>query len=431
MSDGATGTPQTDAKPDGYIPVRKAELAAAMAEANALAPQDAEVFPSVLKLLGALLHHEAHERLEALKALYDPLDPEAPAPRCDEGQPAFDAFESAMIDALTRANFIEIDHDTVQTREATKLLTGLSIKPSRAAIRRIRFFARGAWPQKLSVRTVMGLRQSAIDAEIMSDVVVLVGFKARDEMAKDDVRAFAKMRRGVRSGASLVKHFRNVATAELVTLHPGARPNMRGRDQVFLAAPAIIAGTPILLNIVPAMSVLFAVLSAYFGAHGVIEQDKLKSALAAMSGLAAVGAFVMRQRLKYETQTLRYQKRLADTVYFRNIANNTGVIDLVVGAGEEQDVKEAFLAYWILRCAQQPLEKAEIDRRAEAFLRDAFGLDLDFEVQDALDKLERLDLVQRDGDIYTARPAPEALSTLDAKWDGVFNFVSTPAAQAT
>src|SRR5262249_1205990 len=154
--------------------------------------------------------------------------------------------------------------------------------------------------------------------------------------------------------------------------------------------------------------------------HGVIEQDKLKSAVAAISGLAAVGAFVMRQRLKYETQTLRYQKRLADTVYFRNIANNTGVIDLVVGAGEEQDVKEAFIAYWILRCDQQPLQKEEIDARAEAFLLARFGLDLDFEVQDTLDKLERLDLVTRNGDAYTACSAPEALAILDARWDNMF-----------
>jgi hypothetical protein len=433
MSDGAARTEQLKLgeKPDGYIPVRKAELAEAIASAGGLPGADADDFPQVLKLLGALLHHEAHDRLEALKALYDPLDPEAPPPRCDEGEPAFAAFETAMVEALTRANFVEIDHDTVQTREATKLLTGLSIKPSRAAIRRIRFFARGARPQKLSVRTVMGLRQSSIDAEMMSDVVVLVGFKARSEMAREDVREFARMRRGVRSGASLVKHFRNVATAELVTLHPGARPNMRPRDQVFLAAPAIIAGTPILLNIGPALTVLLAVLSAYFGAHGVIEQDKLKSGIAALSGLLAVGAFVMRQRLKYETQTLRYQKRLADTVYFRNIANNTGVIDLVVGAGEEQDLKEAFLAYWILRCADAPLEKSEIDRRAEQFLAERFSINLDFEVQDALDKLERLDLVRREGDIYTSCSASEALAKLDARWDGVFNFLKTRPAQAT
>src|SRR5690606_28117096 len=139
-----------------------------------------------------------------------------------------------------------------------------------------------------------------------------------DEIGRDDGRAFAKMRRGVRPGAALVKHFRSVATPELVTLHPGAKPSMRPRDQVFLAAPAIATGVPVLLNIWPAITVLFAVLAAYFGAQGVIEENELKRALAAVSGLVAVGAFVMRQRLKYEAQTLRYQKQLADTVYFRN-----------------------------------------------------------------------------------------------------------------
>jgi hypothetical protein len=226
----------------------------------------------------------------------------------------------------------------------------------------------------------------------------------------------------VRPGAALIKHFRNVATAELVTLHPGARPSMRPRDQVFLAAPAIVAGAPVLLNLWPALTVIFAVLAAYFGARGVIEQSELRRALAAASGLIAVGAFVMRQRMKYETQGLRYQKQLADTVYFRNLANNTGVIDLVVGAGEEQDVKEALIAYWALRRAGGTLTKGEIDVAAEAFLRARFGIEIDFEVSDALAKLERLELVFRDGDRINALQPAEALAKLDARWDGLFKF---------
>ena len=232
------------------------------------------------------------------------------------------------------------------------------------------------------------------------------------------------MRRGMRPGAALIKHFRNVAAAELVTLHPGARPSMRPRDQVFLAAPAIVAGAPVLLNLWPALTVIFAVLAAYFGARGVIEQSELRRALAAASGLIAVGAFVMRQRMKYETQSLRYQKQLADTVYFRNLANNTGVIDLVVGAGEEQDLKEALVAYWALRRAGGELSKDEIDKAAEAFLRDQFGLAIDFEVSDALAKLERLELVSRNGDRITALAPAEALARLDARWDGLFKFAT-------
>lgn len=414
MTEGMT--PQ--GRRDGFIAARKAELATAIAAENG-----GEGLSDIFKLLGALLHHEAHERLEALKALYDPLDPDAPPSRRNVSVGAFEAFESALSETLTRANFTEIDPHTVQTRTTTKLLTGLNIKPASAGLRRVRYFARGVRAEQVIHKTWFGLKKRAIDTEVMSDVVVLVGFKAEDEGVKGaDRKALRKMRRGVRQGAALVKHFRHVADAELVTLHPGATPSMLRRDQAMLAAPAIVAGTPVLLNLWPALTVLFAVLAAYFGAQGAIEDSELKRAIAAISGLVAVGAFVMRQRLKYEAQTLRYQKQLADTVYFRNLANNAGVLDLLVGAGEEQDVKEAFLAYWALRRANAPLAKGEIDKAAEAFLRERFGLELDFEIQDALAKLERLGLVTRAGDTYTAVAPQDALTRLDAAWDGLFNF---------
>jgi hypothetical protein len=419
MSEGTT----TPTRRDGYIAVRKAELAEAIAAAGP--PGEAADTVEMMKLLGALLHHEAHAELEALKALYDPLDPDAPPSRRDVSLPAFEALERDLGDALARANFTEIDPDTVQSREATKRLTGLAIKPSAAGTRRVRFFARGAHSETLEFKRWFGLKRERLEVQSMNDVVVLVGFKAEDEAAqREDRKALKHMRRGVRHGAALIKHFRNVAGPELVTLHPGAKPSMRPRDQAMLAGPAVVAGVPVLLNIWPALTVIFAVLAAYLGAQGVIEENELKRALAAVSGLVAVGAFIMRQRLKYEAQTLRYQKQLADTVYFRNIANNSGVLDLLIGAGEEQDAKEAFLAYSVLRREAQPLVKAEIDNFCEAFLRERFGLEIDFEIQDALGKLERLGLVSHEGETYSAVAPAEALVKLDAAWDGLFCFSS-------
>lgn len=407
---------------DGYIATRKQELAAALLAESGLAAPEAARLGDVLKLLGAFLHFEAAAQSEQLKALYDPIEPDAPLARRDLRPAAFDLFETALIETLTRANFTEIEADDVNTAEATKHLTGLNIKPSRAGIRRVRFFARGVRPETIIVKSWFGLSKRVIETDMMADVVVLVGFKGDTEIDRADKRAFAHMRRGVRPGAVLVKHFRNVAAPELVTLHPGATPSMRPRDQVFLAAPALAAGVPVVLNLWPALTILFAVLAAYLGARGAIEESELKRALAAVSGLVAVGAFVMRQRLKYEAQTLRYQKRLADTVYFRNLANNAGVIDLLVGAGEEQDTKEAFLAYAVLLRAGRAFARSDLDRAAEDFLRTRLNVVLDFDIGDALSKLERLNLIVRTGDAYSAVPPDEALARLDAAWDGLFNF---------
>lgn len=419
MTDELIASPP--ARLDGYIPGRKADLAAAIA-AQAEADPDAATMKEVLRLLGALLHHGAHDELEQLKALYDPLDPDAPPAKRDSTPEAFALFEAAMIAALERANFREIEAENVQTREATKHLTGLSIKASLAGIRRIRFFARGQRQDKFEIKEWFGLKKRIVESEVMNDVVVLVGFKAAGEIGKSDRGAFAKMRRGVRPGSALVKHFRNVAAPELVTLHPGAKPSMRGRDQVFLAAPALAGGVPVLLNLWPALTVLAAVAAAYFTAGQVIDNERLTRAVGALGGLVAVGAFVMRQRMKLEATTLRYQKRLADTVYFRNLANNAGVIDLVIGQGEEQDAKEAYLAYCTLRRAGRPMAKGEIDNSAEEFLKTHLGQDVDFEIQDALKKLEHLGLVTRNGDAYSAVTPAEALNRLDAAWDALFSF---------
>ncbi len=416
------GTNAPSGRSDGYIAVRKAELVRAIGEEPGMPAGDGAAMAQLFDLFAALLHHHAHADLEALKTLYDPLDPDAPPSRRDVSVAAFEAFEAALTETLTTANFTEIDPDTVQTREATKHLTGLSIKPSLAGIRRVRYFARGLRAEQMERKSWFGLRTRRIDAQVMNDVVVLVGFKGEEEIVRSDRKAFASMRRGVRPGAAIVKHFRNVASPELVTLHPGARPSMLRRDQFFLAAPAVATGVPVLLNLWPALTVLFAVLAAYFGASGVIEDSELRRALAAISGLIAVVAFVMRQRLKYETQTLRYQKQLAETVYFRNLANNAGVLDLLVGAGEEQDVKEAIIAYGMLRRAARSLAKGEIDNFAEAFLKDRFGLEIDFEIHDAIGKLERIGLVTREGDAYLPVAPNEALLKLDAAWDNVFSF---------
>ncbi len=110
----------------------------------------------------------------------------------------------------------------------------------------------------------------------------------------------------------------------------------------------------------------------------------MKTAFAAMSGLVALVGFVMRQWLRYQRQSLKYQKELTDNIYFRNVNNNAGIFDYMIGAAEEQECKEAFLAYYFLRTATTAPTQAELDARIEQWLAATFAVDVDFEVDDAL-----------------------------------------------
>jgi hypothetical protein len=92
---------------------------------------------------------------------------------------------------------------------------------------------------------------------------------------------------------------------------------------------------------------------------------------------------------------------------------------------------EAFLAYYFLSTAPSPLTEDELDRCIEAWLQETFSIDIDFEVDDALAKLDRLGLLKRDGERLTVSSPADALARLDYQWDNYFQYnIASPAAAA-
>jgi hypothetical protein len=151
-----------------------------------------------------------------------------------------------------------------------------------------------------------------------------------------------------------------------------------------------------------------------------VHENDTREALAAVSALVALGGYLTRQWLKYQRQSLKYQKEISDNVYFRNIDNNAGALDYIVGSAEEQECKEAFLAYYFLATAGAPMTQSVLEQQVEAWLKDALRADVDFEVTEALAKLECLALLRRDGEMLAVLPLDEALAALDRRWAGFF-----------
>ncbi len=149
--------------------------------------------------------------------------------------------------------------------------------------------------------------------------------------------------------------------------------------------------------------------------------------------MAVLLGLFFRMIMGYLRTVQRYNARMISELYDKNLDNHTGVLQYLVDSIEEQEYKEAVLAYYMLWLQEQPMTEAQLDGAIEEFLKQYFeGLEIDFEVDDALKKLvirpdqerdaHHLPLIEQfqapDGEIYyRALPLPEALEIMDAKWD--------------
>src|SRR5258708_26223927 len=218
-------------------------------------------------------------------------------------------------------------------------------------VRAVRFFRRGHHHETIETASWLGLRREAHDVVVYDDLILFVAMKPEAQIASKQHKKRLKERK-MRAGSVLIKYFRNIAAKDLNALFPNVRVVMSTLDKLVLSVPALAGGIPILLLLASTISVLFLVIGFYLGLVAAIEQSHLKTAFAAMSGLVALGGFIMRQWLRYQAQSLKYQKELTDNIYFRNVNNNAGIFDYMIGAAEDQECKEAVLAYYFLRTAK-------------------------------------------------------------------------------
>jgi hypothetical protein len=413
---------------DQFIPIRKSAILNALIEHGSIAGAEArEQFVQLCKLLGAIFHYEYFEWLEKLRDDYYYFDPDIAA----DGRPDPQTLESArteLLDTLNKvlkgANYKELSLDEIEKAHADRPVLRVKVETTMENYHQVRFFRRGHHKELVDVRKWFGLRKRLIETWVFDNVVLMVTIKLPNEIkSKRQLKNLESSQ--LRPGSILIKYFRQIATTDLHMLFPKVRVVMNLYDKLTIAVPALAGGVPLLANVLPTLTVLFLVAGFYLGLTGPVEHEQVVKAFAALSGLAAIGALIMRQRLKYERLSLKYQKQISDHCYYRNVSNNAGIFDYIVGAAEEQECKEAFLAYYFLLAASDPPDQAALDAHIEEWLKTTFGVDIDFEVDDALAKLERLGLLKRDDEKLSILALDEALVLLDQRWDNFFLFANS------
>jgi hypothetical protein len=405
---------------DRFIPVRKSDILDALIERGALVGSEAcDKFRRLCAMLASIYHYEYFATLERLRGDYYFFNPSARAHTLRD-QAITERAYADLVQALDRvlrvANFVELSHAEIGNAHSRRTVLPVAVRAPLDDFREVRFYRRGHHVEEIESVRWFGLQRRKVQVEVYDDVVLLAAMKSKAEL--DERRRARKLveRRKIMPGAVLLKYFHNIASGDVYALFPNARVLMSNVDKFVLGVPAIATGIPILINLYTTITVLFLVLGFYLGITASVQDSDMKTALAALSGLVALGGFVVTQWVRYQRQSLKYRIELTDNIYYRNINNNAGIFDYLIGAAEEQECKEAFLAYYFLHTATSPLSVHELHQRVEEWLKSTFGIDVDFEVADAVAKLERLGLLKRSDAGLFAVPFDKAFANLHDVW---------------
>jgi hypothetical protein len=431
MTSSAADHPHAEAAGDRdhFIAVRKTDILDALIDHGHIADdKQRDAFRQVCRLLAAIYHYEYFAQLERLRDDYFYFSPELePHARFDQAalERAYADLVTSFTTVLADANFVEMSHAEIEQAHRERSLMRVAIEAPLDDFREVRFFRRGHHQEMIEIAGWLGLRKRTAQVVVHDDVVLFVAMKPEAEIASRRERK--RLARGkIRPGSVLIKYFRNIAGVDLNALFPNVRVVLSWRDKLLLSGPALAGGVPILLKLASTITVLFLVIGFYFGLSASVADTEMAGALAALSGLLALGGFITRQWLRYQRQSLKYQKELTENVYFRNVNNNAGIFDYMIGAAEDQECKEAFLAFYFLCTAGRAPTQAELEDRIETWLAQAFGVEVGFKVGDALARLDRLGLLKRDAEQLSVLPLEAALLQLDRTWGDFFRPESGP-----
>jgi hypothetical protein len=392
-----------------FIPIRKADLVELLASDSRLAVEHREQFRQLCRLLAATFHYEYHQWLEELKDLYAPFDPDSdtlPMQPIDAqeqtrlGESLFGRF----VKLLDRANYRRLSREQIEQAIGVASDWGIRLNVDLESFARLEVFSRGDVVETRTRRRWQNLyRPELVPVPLYQRLVVIFRLRQGNQRAP-----------GVDTRRVYIKLFKNIPTQDLDMLLPGTQFKMSLLDRGKILLPTLSGIAIAVTKIVKG-----ALLLTYASFYGIL------GLLGLIGGTIGYGVKSFTGYLRTKD---KYQLTLTRSLYFQNLDNNAGVIHRLLDEAEEQEFREAILAYALLRrrAGDTGWTEGELDEAAEQFLQERLGFQVDFEVGDALAKLSRLGCASQtpDGRWHAAELA-DTLISMDRAWDGFFSYHTT------
>ncbi len=411
-----------------FIPVNKQEIINDLCDAAHWSEEERKLFKGFCRILVALYHYKFHHDLEQIKAAYVPFIPDADTvTQCQYDEITCEQLQKQLIQSMEKllndANYDKLTVEKINQGVSEISPHGLSTYVDLEDFSEILAYYRGSTSTTLVQRDwkTLFIKKKTIEIPIYKRLVILLKFKSLPERVKElcaqnlkltekqATKKIQKSRQAFESqaidGYIFIKLFKDLPHADLEVLFPNRQVKFKLFDKIKLA---ITGGGGTIAGIVTTITKVASALNPF-------------TILAAFIGLIAV---IFRQIKNFFYQRNHYMMKMAQNLYFHNLANNLAVIGRLIDTAEEEECKEAILAYYFLYSnPEKNYTQTDLDQEIEQYLKTKYGVYVDFEIADSLRKLQEESLLEvtQEGVLKVTR-LTSACKKLDEQWDCFFDY---------
>ena len=356
-----------------FIPVGREKLLECLTEFETCSESEKSELKKFFELISSVLHKQYHKRQIRVQKIYQPLDPDSVILLKDSDTKNSSEVFTELIEILANANYTKLSTDELETAVDNATALGLRMKVDFSLFDELHVYGRGdeiqTWTKKSWWKF---FKEEEFDVEVYQRLVIAFRLKDHDKLPKEQSSSFVYL-----------KSFKGIPHSYLHTLLPGTQIKMSLFDRGKIIIPAL---SGIVLSIVKIARLMVAVTIfaslAYTIKFWVIP--------------AAIIYYIIKGFLSYQKTKDKYQLNLTRHLYFQNLNNNSGVLLRLLHEAEFQDYREMIITYYLVwKYGQAGINAEKIHEIAEKKLKETIHLDINFEAEDALAKLEKLGALKK------------------------------------
>jgi len=420
---------QTPTDPlERFIPISRHEIQDDLSQAPHWNSAEQRLFTDFCQLLTATYHFQFHQLIEQLKSNYQPFNPDTDIVTKRHYLPAELEQKQAKFIALMEKLLNDANYEKFTTAMINEAIQdgghhGLAVYIDLDDYAEMLAFYRGSATQVLHKRTwrTLFLWAQTFHIPVYKRVIAVLKFKPEAERIHELMttanhtekqaqsivwKSRANLPSDIVDNQIFLKLFKDVPRSDIEVLFPNQQIRLKLFDKIRLiitGGGGTVGGIFITISKVAA-----AALNPW-------------AIAVAFAGLAAI---IFRQVMGIFNLRTKYMMRLSRNLYFHNLDNNLGVVGHLVDAAEEEECKEAILAYYFLHSYRDiDYTQLQLDQAIETHLREKYGVRIDFEVADGLRKLRELGLLlDHPGGILKVVDLTRACELIDSQWDNFFQY---------